>query len=322
MNNGLFGWPEGSTVSRVYCDETVSNGTTYRFTAITGMHGVPEVVDKGFAFSALIKTANTGAVSIYVGQHGPYAVKRSGINLIAGEWQPNQTAELQFNGTYFEMQNPPHVFFGWRWVKFDGTYLTATGNNTPADLPTDQLTVTAHGLGSSPPASVSEVPRIVLLNSGGALWTATPALAENTVYYVRTLSANTISLHTTAQGAVDNTARIDITGSGTGTNQIRYFANNFKPSQLTRQFGVEHVVPLDEEGAFVVKWSPTFTTGDSYVTWGCAKENSGTVGRGTSVGISDNDSNSASEKRYQVWSIRGTPAQYQSPEIHIWAYGS
>jgi hypothetical protein len=81
----------------------------------------------------------------------------------------------------------------------------------------DEITVTAHGIEAS-----DTEPGIVngkLTNSGGAL----PAgLEENRYYYLRVVDADTLTLHTTAAGALDNTDRVDITGDGTGTTTLTY----------------------------------------------------------------------------------------------------
>lgn len=83
----------------------------------------------------------------------------------------------------------------------------------------DEITATGHGL--TVPTSVDNVVRARVSNSGGAL----PAGLEASTtydYYLRVVDANTLTLHTTAAGALANTDRVDITGNGTGTHSITW----------------------------------------------------------------------------------------------------
>lgn len=77
------------------------------------------------------------------------------------------------------------------------------------DTATNILTVTAHGL-----ATADDV--LVHVATGGTLPTSTPQLTQTTRYFVRNLSANTVTLHPTAADATNNTNAIDITVTFTG----------------------------------------------------------------------------------------------------------
>lgn len=74
-------------------------------------------------------------------------------------------------------------------------------------LATDVLTATAHGLTTG---------TIVYPGTTGVFPTTSPALDSDTPLYVRNVSANTITLHTTSAGASGNTGKVDFSGAGSG----------------------------------------------------------------------------------------------------------
>jgi hypothetical protein len=86
-------------------------------------------------------------------------------------------------------------------------------------LADDQITVTAHGL--TAPSTVDNAVRAMVSNSGGALPGGLVA-STSYFYYIRVVDANTLTLHTTAAGALANTQRVDITSNGTGTHSITW----------------------------------------------------------------------------------------------------
>jgi hypothetical protein len=93
---------------------------------------------------------------------------------------------------------------------------TKTVSNA-VDAVDDELTVTAHGLTAATAADEVEIGK--LTNSGGAV----PAgIDDGRSYYLRVVDANTITLHTTAAGVIDNTDRVDVTADGTGTTTIDF----------------------------------------------------------------------------------------------------
>jgi hypothetical protein len=108
----------------------------------------------------------------------------------------------------------------------DITYSAATGNwgtitdyaimdsnviksftNASINTGTDGITITSHGISNGTQARVSKT-------IGD---TFPSGITEGTAYYVRSVDANTVSLHPTAADATGNTNKIDITAAGTGT---------------------------------------------------------------------------------------------------------
>ena len=74
-------------------------------------------------------------------------------------------------------------------------------------LSTDVLTATAHGMTTGTK---------VFPGTTGTFPTATPALDSDTALYVKNITADTFSLHTTSAGASAGTGKVDISAGGTG----------------------------------------------------------------------------------------------------------
>lgn len=113
-----------------------------------------------------------------------------------------------------ELPRPPlQAVTSIKYVDSNGTIQTlgAWGDravNFTAVAATDILTASGHELVTCEPVQVSST-------------TTLPAgLAASTVYYARNLSATTLTLHTTAGGALNNTGVVDITDTGTGTHSL------------------------------------------------------------------------------------------------------
>lgn len=89
---------------------------------------------------------------------------------------------------------------------------------TVTDLTADEITLaSAHSL--SAPTTVDQVRRARVSNSGGALPSGLTA-STTYDYYIRPVGTDKFTLHTTPAGAIANTDRVDIAGTGTGTHTI------------------------------------------------------------------------------------------------------
>lgn len=86
----------------------------------------------------------------------------------------------------------------------------------------DELTVTAHGITAA--IGLNDVQRGFFTNEGGAI---PEEIEDGATYYLRVVDADTLTLHRTAQGALDNTERIDLTANGTGTNVLIWGQQRF-----------------------------------------------------------------------------------------------
>lgn len=85
------------------------------------------------------------------------------------------------------------------------------------DTSDDELTVTSHDITSAQSTLEVEVGRFY--NTGGSL---PGGLVEGQSYFIRVVDGDTITLHTSSQGALDNTNRVDITSNGSGTTTLKY----------------------------------------------------------------------------------------------------
>ena len=95
------------------------------------------------------------------------------------------------------------------------------------DATSDTLTSTAHGIPIA--TSLAEIFNGQLANTGGSL---PGGLASNHTYWIRVVDGNTLSLHTTATGALNNTGVVDITSAGTGTTTMDYAVARFLCRQI------------------------------------------------------------------------------------------
>lgn len=96
-----------------------------------------------------------------------------------------------------------------------------TVTNT-VDTADDELTVTAHGITGA--TGVGDVQRGFFTNVGGAV---PAAIEEDATYYLRVVDVDTLTLHRSAEGAIANTDRIDLTGDGTGTTTLIWGQQRF-----------------------------------------------------------------------------------------------
>ncbi|WP_199230935.1 hypothetical protein, partial [Azospirillum sp. TSO5] len=86
------------------------------------------------------------------------------------------------------------------------------GKPFTADQVTDHITIAAHGLSTGTSATVwNRDPETGSLPGG---------LVDGTVYYVRVIDANTLTLHQTAGAAASGTGAVDITTAGVGVHEI------------------------------------------------------------------------------------------------------
>lgn len=96
-----------------------------------------------------------------------------------------------------------------------GRIILAVSNTV--DTVTGQITVPSHGI--TTPVAAVEVEYGLFFNEGGSL---PGGVVTNQSYFIRVVDASTITLHSSAQGAIDNTYRITLTGDGSGTTTLEY----------------------------------------------------------------------------------------------------
>lgn len=129
--------------------------------------------------------------------------------------------------------------------------INVTVSNT-ADAADDELTVTAHGITAATNVEEVEVGRFS--NSGGSLH---GGVVANQSYFIRVVDADTVTLHSSAQGAIDNENRVDITGDGSGTTTLKYGLKRY-PLNLIRWTNRHELI----EAAISMSGSSGFITFD------------------------------------------------------------
>ncbi len=95
------------------------------------------------------------------------------------------------------------------------------------DTVNDQITVSSHGI--TAPTAVIEVQWGKFFNTGGSL---PGGVVSNQTYFLRVVDANTLTLHTSAQGVIDNTGRVTLTGDGSGTTNLEYSYQRYRLNDM------------------------------------------------------------------------------------------
>src|SRR5689334_5790706 len=232
---------------------------------------------------------NTGASTLAVSGLTATAITKWGsVPQGPGELRANRPATVFYDGTRFQLTGCPPPAAGKAWAKFNGTPTSKTINVTPSG---NNVTVTGHGITAA--TTLENVTMGVLGNTG----TAPTGLSKGTHYYLHVVDANTLTFHTTAQGALDGTSNtVALSGAGSGTVTLFYIA----PAVRTNVAGV---VPGWSSGAstdagdYTVYFVNAFATAD-YGTLGTAKEIAGP--NGAIVSVHTSDSGVAGSKRLQV----------------------
>lgn len=306
--NPLFGFPKGAvnrTPQYGVCISGVANA--YRVSERDGFVPVPEALYDGFTARIKVDVTNTGATTLQLGALTATAVRTvAGKALSGGEWKAGQIVEVIYDGTngWWQFESGSAAPTQARaWVKFNGVPTGKTITNAPTG---NVLTITGHLLTAA--TTLANVTRVSVRNTGGAVHAG---LAENTQYYFHYLTANSGTLHTTAQGGLDGTSNIvTISGSGTGTNTMYYVTVN-------DSYGVDGVViGSNLSGDYIVTWTTAFATAH-YAVFGFGN----TTGDGTlpTVHVSFSDFAEAGRKRIRT-QLAGTPSNLT--EVHVLAFGN
>jgi len=119
------------------------------------------------------------------------------------------------------------------WVAWAEQLVVETGD---IDLTDNEIDYTAHGLSTGD---------IVYVGTTGTLPATAPALDPETKYYVRAVSANAISLHTTSAGATADTGQLDFSNAGTGRHWLTI--NNPSYSLMDTKMGIKVAFPVSFE---------------------------------------------------------------------------
>lgn len=194
---------------------------------------------------------NTGAATLNVNGLGAVAIKTpAGADVTAGELTAARFVAVTFDGTYWQLLNSssftlPNVGPGAGAIAyptsitldaqgrvtaasagtapsavmraaviFDSTTSTSTAATVSSDAAADSIEVTAHGW-----------------SDGQLVWfdsTTIGGTTANTPYYVESLTADTLKLHTTKAGAIAHSGSdvVNISSTGASVNTLRLWASS------------------------------------------------------------------------------------------------
>jgi hypothetical protein len=251
----------GSVLEYVHTDTGTANA--YAIAPGTAYTSYSQLQGRPLYFRAA--NTNTGSSTLAVsGLATPPTIKKHiDRNLDANDIKVNGIVEVVYDGTVFQLVNPSPPSAAKAWLAVD---LTSTQNPTINNTPSgNNLTVTGHGLGSTPPTTLNNV-QLVSFAQGTTL---PGGLSANTPYYARPSDANTITLHTTAQGAIDNTSTVTLGAAGSGTNRLIYVPSDSAKTGFSKFTGyniagVRHVTSgaSATTGSFVVYFRQSFSAAD------------------------------------------------------------
>ena len=105
--------------------------------------------------------------------------------------------------------------------------VVVTVSNT-VEATDDEITATAHGVTAA--TGTGDVTTGQLVNTGGAVLTGAQ---ENRLYYLRVVDANTLTLHHSAEGVIDNDDRVNLTADGTGTTTLEHSISRYPVSGVS-----------------------------------------------------------------------------------------
>lgn len=127
---------------------------------------------------------------------------------------------------------------------------TGAAKTFTANAATDQLTSTGHGFTTGQYTEVWSTPGVAL--PGG--------LAAETVYYVRAVDANTLTLHPTYADAIAGTNVVDITSAGSGGSFGASSADTALATELDRNTLTSTTV-TGNQIVYEATWNPGDATG-------------------------------------------------------------
>lgn len=307
--NPIHSFPVGGQIQS-YGYGTCRSGAAnvYRLTETDGLVPIPEAVFDGYLVRMKVDVANTGAVTLQVGMLPPAAVRTvAGKALAGGEWKAGQIVEVCYDAVnqWWQFESGSAAPTQARaWVKFNGANLEVSINNA-VDTTNDVLTTgSAHGIAAG--TTTANVPRVSIRAST----TMPVGTVTGTRYYARIISTTTLSLHTTAQGALDNTSRVDITGNGSGA-QLQYIP-------ILDSYGVDCVIRAGTAaGQYIVFFTTSFATADFAVVGSAKSSDEATYI--PVVHVAQGDTGLTDRKRIRV---QAAGAGYDSTEVCLLAFGN
>jgi hypothetical protein len=184
-------------------------------------------------------------------------------------------------------------------LKFNGASTTSKTVSNTVNTVNSQITVTAHGMSTGQCCA--------LRNTGGGLPAASPALAANTPYYARVMDANTLQLYPTLTNEQADTAKITLTGNGTGTSTLDYIVP-------VSAYNAD-VIPVSSAGSlstgqFIVNFQTAFDNAHYLVQLCCKYNGAGIYGM-----ISDGDGGSTGKVRLRFHTDGG--GDINPTEAHV-----
>lgn len=261
-------------------------------------------------------TANSEAATLNVNTLGAIDLRKEKDQpLETGDIKAGQYVQAVYDGTNFQVLNSSGGGAGgqvaaWGKVDLDPTTGLVAVEITSVDLIDDEITVTAHGI---PNATSLDDVQIIFFSAGGE---DPPApLSTNVAYYAYRVDNDTLSVHTSPQGAIDGTTDQVVLVDAGSTTDMNYFP-------MLGRFNVDGIrqhstgAALDN-GDFTVYWKNSFSSGN-YVVQFTAKGT--TPGECIAACIAEEDADLVNQTQMRIENMAGTS---RNPDgLHVVAYGS
>jgi hypothetical protein len=269
-----------------------------------------QMVGRRFSFKAL--ASNTGPATLSVNGLTATAIKKfGGAALSANDLVTPQAAEVMYDGTNFLLLSKSAAAESKAWVKFDGTFTTKTVTNA---IVGNQVTITGHSISAA--TTVENAIAAIMYTTG----TVPTGLTAGQEYWPFVVNANTVTFHTSPQGAVDGTTGlVTLSGNGTGTNTLAYVGT------MSARYNVSGIVPWGaaaaptagtSTGVYKILFATAFASAAFVVTGACKHGTSSIAGV---VAVQSVDAGVAGSKIIRCEGTDGTA--FVSLEIHFMAFG-
>lgn len=194
---------------------------------------------------------NTGASTLNVNGKGAVAIKNpAGADVAAGDLTAARFVAVTFDGTYWQLLNSttytlPNVGPGAGAIAYptsitldaNGRVTAASAGSAPGGTVRAQVvfdattaTSTKSTVGSNGTAETVEITTHGF-SDGQLVWldaTTIGGTTANTPYYIESVDADNVKLHTTKAGAIAHSAAdtVNITSTGASVNTLRYWSSS------------------------------------------------------------------------------------------------
>ena len=189
----------------------ISAGNECRLTVYIGTHAKTDSHTAVYSTSGRYATVSNATLTT-----GPLLTSPApaAFQLTAGTWLPiriqvyGRSTTAGVNSGSFAYSDPLETTFGSTAIRYNSTAKSRLVTISAINFTTNVLTTATHSFISTFPVKFRTTSVTIA------------PLVNNATYYVRTLTATTLTLHLTKLDATNNTNIIDLTGTFTGTNTL------------------------------------------------------------------------------------------------------